>query len=138
MLDAIPSRTRSWRSAGVWMSVLIAAMMVLNTVRAASDPVAFASYFGFAGAADASPAFVLVYASRALFLAVITAILIAKYQGRALMWFALAAIVMPVSDALQVALAQGPSAIVARHIAIAVYLGITAFLLHRLVVKTEA
>lgn len=138
MPDAIPSRISPWRSAGVWMSVLIAAMMVLNTVRAASDPVAFASYFGLPGAADASPAFVLVYASRALFLAVITAILIAKYQWRALMWFALAAIVMPVSDALQVALAHGPSAIVARHIAIAVYLGITAFLLHRLVVKIEA
>ena len=138
MPDAIPFRTSPWRSAGVWMSLLIAAMMVLNTVRAASDPVAFASYFGFPGAADASTAFVLVYASRALFLAVITAVLIATHQWRALMWFALAAIVMPVSDALQVALTHGSPAIVARHIAIAVYLGITAFLLHRLVVKSEA
>lgn len=120
-----------WRSAGVWMSILIAALMALNTWRAYSDPAGFAAYFGIEGAADASSAFVYVYASRALFLALVTATLIATQQFRALAYFALVAIVMPVADAIQVAQADGSMGIVARHIATAVYLSFTAFLLHR-------
>jgi hypothetical protein len=120
-----------WRSVGVWMSILIAALMALNSWRAYSDPAAFAAYFGVEGAADGSAAFVYVYASRALFLGLVTAVLIARQQFRALAWFALVAILMPVADAIQVAQSGGPPAIIARHIATAVYLGVTAYFLHR-------
>lgn len=113
------------------MSILIAALMALNTWRAYSDPAGFAGYFGLEGAADDNPAFVYVYASRALFLALVTATLIAKQQFRAIAYFAAVAIVMPVADAIQVAQASGSPATVARHVATAVYLGITAFLLFR-------
>lgn len=113
------------------MSVLIAALMALNTWRAYSDPVGFAAYFGVKGAAGGNPAFVYVYASRALFLALVTATLIAARQFRALALFGLVAIVMPLADSLQVAQAGGSPAIIGRHIATAVYLGVTAFLLNR-------
>lgn len=126
-----------WRSVGLWMSGLIAAMMLFNAWQASVDPVAFAARFGLAGAADANSGFVQVYASRALFLALATAVLLATRQWRGLMWFAIVAMVMPIADALQVASAGGPSAIVGRHIAITVYLAITAYLLHRLT-RTEA
>ena len=111
--------------------MLIAVMMAVNYWRAYSDPVGFAAYFGAAGAADANPAFVIVYSSRALFLTVVTAVLIATYQVRALKYFALVAVIMPVLDAVQVAQAGGPSAIVARHITIAAYLVATGHFLHR-------
>jgi Domain of unknown function (DUF4267) len=120
-----------WRSAGVWMAVLIALLMALNTWRASSDPAAFARYFGIGAAADSHPAFVYVYASRAFFLGLITAVLIWKRQFTALSWFAGVAIIMPLADAWQVSHARGSNAIVARHLATAAYLAVTAFLLHR-------
>jgi hypothetical protein len=67
------------------------------------------------------------------FRAMATAIFLVTRQWRALMWFALAAIVMPLSDALQVVVAQGPPLVIARHLAIAAYLAVTAVFLNRLV-----
>jgi hypothetical protein len=123
---------RAWRTAGPWLAALIAAMMVYNAWQAFSDPAAFAARFGLAGAADADAGFVLVYASRALFLAQVTALFVATGQWRALTGFALVAILMPVADAAQVASAGGPASIIGRHVAIAVYLAVTAAFLHRL------
>jgi Domain of unknown function (DUF4267) len=120
-----------WRSAGVWMATLIAFFMALNTWRSASDPAGFARYFGIAAAGEGHPAFVYVYASRAFFLGLITAILIWRHQFTALTWFAGTAIIMPLSDAWQVSQADGGNAIVMRHLAVAAYLALTAFLLHR-------
>jgi hypothetical protein len=120
-----------WRSAGVWMAVLIALLMLLNTWRAATDPAAFARYFGVEAAADAHPAFVYVYASRAFFLAVITAVLLWRRQFVALAWFAGVAIIMPLADAMLVARSGGSSAIIARHLATAAYLALTVLFLNR-------
>jgi Domain of unknown function (DUF4267) len=135
-MSAIKSPMLPWRSVGVWMSALIMAMMFVNAVRAISDPKGFAAYYGLAGSADGDPAFVYVYASRAFFLAAATAVFLVAKQWRALMLFALAAIVMPVCDALQVAIAQGQPMVVARHLAIAVYLALTAFFLNRLISRS--
>lgn len=121
-----------WRSLAVWLSVLIAAMMVFNAWQAFADPAAFATRFGLTGAADADPGFVRVYAARALFLGVVTAVLLGLRQFRALGWFAGVAVVMPVADALLVSTAGGPGSIVIRHVIIGVYLLVTAALLLRL------
>jgi Na+-transporting methylmalonyl-CoA/oxaloacetate decarboxylase beta subunit len=135
MNNEVANGASPWRSVGVWMSVLIAALMALNTWRAYSDPAGFAAYFGIEGAADGNPAFVYVYASRALFLAAVAVTLIATQQFRALGYFALVAIIMPATDAALVMQAGGAPAIIARHAATAVYLGLTAYLLHRWVNK---
>ena len=127
-----PTTSFPWRSVGVWMAVLIAAMMAFNAWQAFASPVAFAARFGTPGAADTSTAFVTVYASRALFLALITALLLGLRQFTALGWFAAAAVVMPMADTIQVATAGGNGSIVVRHIAIAVYLVVTAVLLLRM------
>ncbi len=76
MTSVVSGQASPWRSAGVWMAVLIAVLMALNTWRAASDPAAFARYFGIEAAATAHPAFVYVYAVRAFFLGLVTAVLI--------------------------------------------------------------
>lgn len=121
-----------WRSAAVWFALLIALMMAFNAWQAFTAPQAFAARFGTPGAADASAAFVTVYASRALFLAAITAALLLTRQFRALGWFAAVAVVMPLADFLQVSAAGAPTSILARHLAIAAYLVVTAVLLLRL------
>jgi uncharacterized membrane protein len=120
-----------YRSAGVWMSIVIPLFMALNTWRSASDPSAFIAYFGLPDSADSDPAFVYVYASRALFLGLITAVLVWKRQFTALKYFAGVAIIMPLCDAFQVFQAEGFSAVVVRHLVVATYLAITAMLLHR-------
>lgn len=126
-----------WRSPAVWLSALIAAMMVFNAWQAFADPAGFAARFGLTGAADADPGFVRVYAARALFLGVVTAVLLGLRQFRALGWFAGVAVVMPVADAMLVSTAGGPGSIVIRHVIIGVYLVITAALLLRLAGRQE-
>jgi hypothetical protein len=121
-----------WRSPGPWLALLIALMMAFNAWQSFAQPQAFVARFGTPGAADASAAFVTVYASRALFLAAFTAALLATRQYRALGWFAAVATVMPLADLIQVSAAGGSTAILARHLAIAIYLAVTAALLLRL------
>jgi hypothetical protein len=128
---SVAIKANPWRSVGVWMAALIALLMALNTWRAASDPAAFARYFGAVAAAEAHPAFVYVYASRAFFLAVITAVLLWQRQFVALAWFAAVAIIMPLADAALVARSGGGTMIVVRHLATAAYLALTAIFLHR-------
>lgn len=127
-----------WRGAGPWLALLIALMMAFNAWQAFTAPQAFAARFGTPGAADASTAFVTAYASRALFLAAITAVLLATRQFRALGWFAAVAVLMPLADFAQVSAAGGATPILARHAAIAVYLTLTAALLLRLARRLEA
>jgi hypothetical protein len=131
-MPQIPSSPFPRRSVAVWLSALIAVMMAYNAWQAFADPAGFAARFGLAGAADADAGFVRVYASRALFLALVTAVLLVRRQFRALGLFAAVAVVMPVADALQVRAAGGAGSIVIRHIVIAAYLVVTAWLLLRL------
>jgi hypothetical protein len=132
MTEPATAQPFPWRSPAVWLSALIAVMMAYNAWQALSDPAAFATRFGLAGAADVDTGFIRVYASRALFLALVTAVLLAARQFRALGLFALVAVVMPVADALQVSAASGPQSIVVRHVVIAIYLIATGALLLRL------
>ncbi len=132
-----PPRPFPWRSLAVWLTALIAAMMAYNAWQAFADPAGFAARFGLIGAADADAGFVRVYAARAVFLALVTAVLLGLRQFRALGWFAGVAVVMPVADALLVTTADGPGSIVIRHVIIGVYLVITAALLLRLAAKQE-
>jgi Domain of unknown function (DUF4267) len=130
-MDQISKNESMWRSLGIWMAMLIVGLMFLNATRAWFDPQGFAAYFGLPGVADASPAFVQVYASRALFLALVTAALLVFRQYRALALFAAVAVVMPLADAAQVYLAGDPAGKLWRHVLIAAYLIATAYFLHR-------
>ncbi len=135
-MTAIPVSPFPVRSPAVWLVALIVAMMVFNAWQAFAAPTAFVARFGTPGAADANSAFVTVYASRALFLALVPAVLLGLRQFAALGWFAAVAVIMPIADAAQVSAAGGSASIVARHLAIAAYLAVTALLLLRLARKT--
>jgi hypothetical protein len=120
-----------WRSAGFWMGALIALLMGVNTFRAFADPIGFATYLGVPLKNPADAGLVYVYGFRAAFLGLFAAVLLIRQDMQTLKLYALAALVMPIGDALLTWTAGAPPAIFGRHVAIAIYLLATAYMLHR-------
>lgn len=120
-----------WRMAAAVLAAIIAALQALNAWRAFADPAGFADYLGLPLADPQDSALVGVYGLRAAFIAALVAMLLALRQWRALLLTAIAAIIMPVGDALLTHGAGAPAAIVARHGAIALYLVLTAAVINR-------
>ena len=118
-----------WTRPSTWLVVLLGGFMLLNTARAFIDPAGFAIYMGLPLTDPANHGFVQVYALRAAFLGLCAFGLLWLRDIRALAVFALAALVMPVGDAILTASNHAPPLIVARHGATAVVLAITAWLL---------
>ncbi len=111
------------------LSLIIAALQAFNAFRAFADPAGFSAYLGLPLADPRDAGLVMVYGLRAAFIAILVALLLAFRLWTALFWMALAAIVMPVGDAYLTSSAGAPTSIVARHLAIAAYLAVTAFVL---------
>lgn len=122
---------RYWRSAGVWMAALGGLLMLVNAARAFADPDGFARYLGLPLAARGDAGLVHVYGLRALFIGLLVGALLLLRERGALWIVAAIAIVMPVGDALLTAQAGAPVSTIGRHIAIAIFLGVTALLLRR-------
>ena len=120
-----------WSSPGVWIATAGGVLMLLNTVRALRAPAPFATYLGLPLADPRDAGLVRVYALRALFIALTLAILLVLRDARTLGLVSLAAVVMPVGDAILTARAGAPRATVIRHIVIAVALAAAAALLLR-------
>ena len=118
-----------WTRPSTWLVVLLGGFMGVNTVRALFDPVGFASYMGLPLTDPANHGFVHVYALRAAFLSLCVFGLLWLRDIRALVVLALAALVMPIGDAILVASNGAPSLIVIRHAATAVLVAVTAGLL---------
>ena len=124
-------RIALWRRPGPVLALVAAAFLLLNVVRAAADPVAFADYLGLPLADEADTGFVLVYASRTAVLAGVTVLLVVLGRLRTLAWVSALAVVLPVTDAVLSGGAGASPGTVARHAAIAVYLLVTAAVLAR-------
>ncbi len=122
---------RGTRTAGFWLALAIAALQGLNAVRALIDPQGFATYMGLPVDEPSALAWVQVYGLRAGFIALLTAVLLARGDFAALRWMALAALVMPLGDAWLAASAGAGAAIVGRHLAIAVVLLVASHFLGR-------
>jgi Domain of unknown function (DUF4267) len=123
--------TFPWRSVGIWMVALLAVSMAINTYRAFADPVGFATYLGLPLTDPRDVGMVHIYGLRAAFLALFGAILIFRGDVETLKFFALAALVMPIGDALLTYNAGASTATIIRHIGYVFFLALTAFLLHR-------
>jgi len=125
------STASPWRSIGPWMVLVICLYILFLVFRAVTAPSDFASYFGTPLIDPKDVAFVFVYAIRSFFLGVYGLALLATRQYRALMWYAFVGSLMPLGDALLVLSAGGPTATIARHIGIIVFLLVTAFFMRR-------
>ncbi|MBY0344998.1 MAG: DUF4267 domain-containing protein [Sphingomonadales bacterium] len=122
---------RSTRTAGSWLAAAIAALQGLNAVRTVLDPQGFATYMGLPVDQLSALGWVQVYGLRAGFIAVLTAVLLARSDFAALRWMALAALLMPLGDAYLAFSAGAGPPIVGRHLAIAVFLLVAALFLGR-------
>lgn len=137
LTPAANTKTSPWRSAGVWMIVILIGYILFNAVRATLGPVDFANYYGLPLDADESSAFVLVYAIRALFLGLFGLALLSRRDFKALALYALVGAVMPLGDAGLVLLEGGPTATVIRHLLTAGFLILTWFLLRRWTLRQQ-
>lgn len=103
--------------------------MAINAVRASLDASAFASYLGLPLVDAADAGLLHIYALRALFIALLIGALLLARQRTALALLAATAVIMPLGDAYLTSSAGASSLIVGRHLAIAIFLVITATIL---------
>lgn len=127
----LPSRISPWRSAGLWLTVLLLTYILFSSVRAATDPAAFAASFGLPLGDSGDSSFVLVYAVRALFLGILGLTLLVRRQYSSLATFILVATIMPIGDALLVIRNGAGPATIALHGSVGLILLLTWYLLQR-------
>jgi hypothetical protein len=118
-----------WGRLGVAMAVAMAAYMIFNAISAWSGPFAFADRLGLPIATSEGEGWVRVYALRAAFIGLLLGGLVLARQWRALFLLAVAAVVMPLGDALLTYDARAPTATVGRHIALIGVIALSAVLL---------
>ncbi|MEP1142117.1 MAG: DUF4267 domain-containing protein [Henriciella sp.] len=127
-----PSPQKSiFKTVGFWIAALMAVLQALNAIRAFSAPVSFADYMGLPLAHASDVGFVYVYGLRAAFISLLVILFLTVRRFDALAWTAVAALLMPVGDALLAQSAGASSITVFRHAAIAVYVVIAFFILRR-------
>ncbi len=117
------------RSIGFWMACAMAASQGVNAIRAFFNPHGFAIYMGLPSRAAELDGWVQIYGLRAAFIAAIVSVFLLRKDLVALKWMAICALFLPLGDAWVAAQAQAPSAIVGRHLAIAVFLCLAAGML---------
>ena len=126
---APPAARPGWQSIGLWLAGIACVYVLVNVIRAMANPAGFVEAFGLPAGQFAG--FVDVYAVRSAFLGLFGLALIQQRQVRALELFALIGALMPLGDAAIVARSGGEAAVIARHLAIALGLLLTWFLLRR-------
>lgn len=130
------NRPSPWRSLGIWMVVILIVYIFYSALRSFLNPVEFATGFGLPPASPNDNGFVYVYSIRAIFLGLLGLILLVRTNYSALTLFVLVATVMPVGDAVLVAL-NGGSAVI-QHVLTASVLLLTWFFMRRWLHQTSA
>lgn len=126
MLGISASRS-PFRSSGFWLAAIVVAFLAVNTVRGLIGPVAFSGYFGAPLSSPDDAPWVIVYALRTGLIAAIIALLLAARQLRLVGWIALIGAALPAGDFLLAQAAGAPSSTLFRHVAIGVFLVVTAW-----------
>lgn len=133
MTTNTPIKPSIFRTVGFWIAALMAVLQALNAIRAFAAPVSFADYMGLPLQNAADVGFVYVYGLRAAFISLLVILFLAVRRFDALAWTAVAALLMPVGDAMLAQNAGAAPATVLRHAAIAVYVFVAFFVLRRTV-----
>jgi len=123
---------------GIVLVLVMAMLQAFYAVYAYLDPTAFSVTRGTVLFEGADSDWVRIYASRTLFIALVVGFLLYKQSFQALIWVAIFGLVMPVTDAVLAYQAGAPIGVVAKHIAIAIYLSVTAFVLKIITQGDEA
>ncbi|WP_216825007.1 DUF4267 domain-containing protein [Agarilytica rhodophyticola] len=121
------------------VNVLVFLMAVLQGVYAIYaffDPVAFSELRGTELFSASDSDWIVIYASRTLFVALVVGFLLFKKQYKLLVWISLFGTVMPITDAWLAYQAGAPSVVVYKHVATVIYLIVTLVAL-KLVLRSE-
>lgn len=118
-----------WRTIGFLMAAPMAALQAVNVIRVLVDPQGFAAYMGAPLPEGGDTSWVAIYGLRTAFIALLVGVLLLVRDLGALRWVALAALVMPLGDAWVASHAGAGAATIARHLAIAAYVAVTAAVL---------
>lgn len=121
---------------GFMLVLLMALLQGFYAVFAYLDPVAFSNVRGTVLASPGDLDWVVIYASRTLFVALIIGFLLYLRNYNILLWAALFGTVMPLTDGWLAYQAGASFNIVAKHLATVAYL-IATFLVLKTVVKRE-
>ena len=105
-----------------FMVVLMAILQGVYAVYAFVDPSAFSELRGTELFSEADSDWVLIYASRTMFVALIIGFLLLRKEFNILMWAALFGTVMPITDAWLARESGADSVVFYKHIATVVYL----------------
>jgi hypothetical protein len=139
MESAIETNTsatpRFWRSVGAWMAALIGVAQLINAISALADPMGFSVRPGLPVGEVADTGFVLIYALRTGFIAILVAALLWTRNYTALRVVSAVAIIMPMGDAYLTFHAGAPVATVGRHLAYVIYIIVMTGFLHAWIVK---
>ena len=119
------------RSFGFWMACAMALSQGANAARAFIDPTSFATYMGIPSQAAELHGWVQIYGLRAGFIALLVSVFLLRKELIPLKWMAICGIVLPLGDAWVAAQAGAPTVIVGRHLGIAAFLCLAAFMLAR-------
>ena len=123
------------RRVAIGLVSLMALLQGFYAVYAFIEPVGFSILRGTELATAEDMDWIKIYASRTLFIALITGLLLYQQKYKVLMWAALFATVMPITDAWLALEANAPDKIVLKHVATVIYLLATTIVL-KLVVKS--
>ncbi len=120
-----------FRTFGFWIAAIMAVLQALNAVRAFTSPMGFSVYMGLPLENAADVGFVYVYGLRAAFISLLITLFLMTRRFDALVWTAVAALLMPVGDAILAQTAGAPFTTVSRHALIAIYVVVAFFVLRR-------
>lgn len=118
---------------GATLVFLMVALQAFYAIYAFVNPPAFALLRGTDLLAVGDSAWVQIYASRTLFIALIIACLLILKNYRVLMYAALFGVVMPLTDGILAYMSEAPSQVVIKHLITVLYLMITALVLRQVV-----
>jgi len=119
--------------AGVVLIFLMILLQGFYGTFAFLEPAMFSTVRGTELFSDMDIDWVKIYGSRTIFITLIFGYLLYTRNYAVLMWSALFAVVMPITDGLLAYEAQAPFKVVAKHIATIVYLLIIFFILKKII-----
>jgi len=135
-MDIMTNKMTKLEKVGFILVLLIVLLQGFYGTFSFIDPAAFSTVRGTELFSGMDADWVMIYGSRTIFITFIFAYLLYTRNHIVLMWGALFAIVMPITDGILAYQAQAPIKVVAKHFATIVYL-LIIFLIFRKVIAQK-
>ena len=134
-MDIMTNKNSKLEKIGFVLVLFIVLLQGFYGTFAFIDPANFSTVRGTELFSDMDADWVKIYGSRTIFITLIFGYLLYTRNHIVLMWGALFAVVMPITDGLLAYEAQAPFKVVAKHIATILYLLIIFFVLKKVSAK---